>query len=97
MCLEVEDTGAGIGEADLETIFEQFRQGDGSFKRRAEGTGLGLSITRHLVHMHGGSIDVQSQEGKGSTFSVRLPIESQISGVDHENTVQVSSMSGMQW
>jgi PAS domain S-box-containing protein len=76
VCLEVEDTGAGIKEADLETIFDQFHQGDSSHKKRAEGTGLGLAITRHLVHMHGGSISVRSQVGEGSAFSVRLPVES---------------------
>jgi two-component system sensor histidine kinase/response regulator len=76
ICMEVEDTGIGIQEADLENIFEQFRQADGSFKRRAEGTGLGLAITRHLVTMHGGTISVHSQAGSGSTFTVRLPIQS---------------------
>lgn len=78
ICLEVEDTGIGIKEEDLATIFEQFRQGDGSFKKRAEGTGLGLAITRHLVHMHGGSIQARSQVDEGSTFTVRLPIESRV-------------------
>jgi PAS domain S-box-containing protein len=78
ICMEVEDTGIGIQDADLENIFEQFRQADGSFKRRAEGTGLGLAITRHLVTMHGGTISVHSQVGSGSTFTVRLPIESRV-------------------
>jgi signal transduction histidine kinase len=78
VCLEVEDTGIGIQESDLETIFEQFHQGDGSYKKRVEGTGLGLAITRHLVQMHGGSISVRSQPGQGSTFSVRLPVESRL-------------------
>ncbi len=74
ICFSVSDTGIGIAPADLETIFEKFRQVDGSFTRRAEGTGLGLPITRHLVEMHGGRIEVQSELGKGSTFSVYLPI-----------------------
>jgi signal transduction histidine kinase len=75
MCLEVEDTGAGISAPNLDEIFERFQQVDGSNARKAEGTGLGLAITRHLVQMHGGTIGVQSQPGKGSTFTVRLPLQ----------------------
>jgi signal transduction histidine kinase len=75
VCLEVQDTGVGIKPGDLDDIFEKFRQVDGSFTRRAQGTGLGLAITRHLVEMHGGNIDVRSQPGQGSTFTVRLPID----------------------
>ena len=77
ICFEVEDTGIGINSADQERIFDQFRQADGSYKRRAEGTGLGLSITRYLIQMHGGTIAVHSQPGQGSTFTVRLPLKRQ--------------------
>jgi PAS domain S-box-containing protein len=77
ICFEVEDTGIGISSADREKIFDQFRQADGSYRRRAEGTGLGLSITRHLVQMHGGTIVVNSRPGQGSTFTVRLPLKRQ--------------------
>jgi signal transduction histidine kinase len=77
VCIEIEDTGVGISQEDLETIFDKFQQVDGSFTRRAEGTGLGLSITRHLVQMHGGTIDVRSQPDQGSTFTVRLPSQHQ--------------------
>nr|MBA3532602.1 GAF domain-containing protein [Ardenticatenales bacterium] len=73
IALEVADTGIGMSERDLVTIFEEFRQVDGSSTRRVEGTGLGLAITRHLVQMHGGSIAVESELGKGSTFTVTLP------------------------
>jgi signal transduction histidine kinase len=75
ICLEVEDTGIGIAEEDLTTIFERFQQVDGSNARKQEGTGLGLAITRHLVEMHGGTIKVKSTVGAGSTFTVRLPAE----------------------
>jgi PAS domain S-box-containing protein len=74
ICLEVEDTGTGIAEQDQDKIFERFQQVDGSNARKQEGTGLGLAITRHLVQMHGGTIKVKSKLGKGSTFTVRLPI-----------------------
>ena len=71
--VEVEDTGSGIPEDQLEVIFERFRQVDGSSTRRAGGTGLGLAITRQLVNMHGGDIEVASEVGKGSRFWFTLP------------------------
>ena len=73
VCMEVEDTGIGIEDDDLETVFERFRQVDGSNARRAEGTGLGLAITKHLVEMHGGHLEVHSEPGKGSIFSAYFP------------------------
>lgn len=79
MRIEVEDTGMGIDPENLEAIFEEFRQADGSSTRRAEGTGLGLAITRRLVQMHGGIITVESTVNKGSTFTIRLPIHTMAS------------------
>jgi len=73
LCVEVKDTGIGISAEYLEVIFDRFRQVDSSHSRNAQGTGLGLAITRHLVELHGGEIEVQSQVGVGSTFLVRLP------------------------
>jgi len=74
LVFEVEDTGAGMSEEDLEIIFEKFRQADGSYARVAGGTGLGLNITQQLVYLHGGKIDVKSELGVGSTFTIWLPI-----------------------
>lgn len=75
--VEVQDSGVGISKADQRRIFERFRQVDGSSTRAAEGTGLGLAITHHLVKMHGGTIDVESELGEGSTFIVRLPLHTE--------------------
>ena len=71
--LLVTDTGIGIAGADLGRIFEDFRQLDNSPTRAYGGTGLGLSICRRLAQMLDGRISVQSQVGKGSTFTLTLP------------------------
>jgi len=72
--VKVADTGIGIPEDKLDTIFEEFTQVDASTTRRAGGTGLGLPITRHFVQMHGGEINVESKGGVGSVFAFTLPI-----------------------
>jgi PAS domain S-box-containing protein len=70
----VTDTGIGIPEEELESVFEEFRTLDSSYGRQAEGTGLGLAISRRLVRAMGGEIGVDSEPGAGSLFWVRLPI-----------------------
>ncbi|HEX2912648.1 MAG TPA: HAMP domain-containing sensor histidine kinase [Chloroflexia bacterium] len=71
----ISDNGEGISAADLEQIFEPFYRGERSRGRESGGAGLGLAIARGLVEAHGGHINAQSQEGKGSTFTFELPIK----------------------
>jgi len=72
--ISVKDTGIGIQDNMKELIFERFRQVDQSFTRRCEGSGIGLYLAKSLTEMHGGSIEVKSEYGKGSEFIVRLPL-----------------------
>ena len=69
----MEDDGQGIPEEDLPRVFERFYRVDKGRSRQRGGTGLGLSIVREVVEAHGGSIRVQSKQGAGSIFLVRLP------------------------
>jgi signal transduction histidine kinase len=73
--LAVSDTGLGIPAAEHAAIFEEFHQVGTTTKGIKEGTGLGLAITRRLVELHGGRIQVESQPGRGSRFTIRLPLE----------------------
>lgn len=72
---EVTDTGIGIPEDKLESIFDTFRQADESITRKFGGTGLGLSIVQQLIDLQGGQISVKSKENKGSTFAISLPYD----------------------
>ncbi len=72
--LTVSDNGPGIPQADQEHIFDRFYRVDKARSREQGGTGLGLSIVRQLVLLHGGTIRVESEEGKGSSFIVELPL-----------------------
>lgn len=73
--LEISDTGVGIPEEDLPHVFDRFYRVDKARSRDTGGTGLGLSIVQQIVRLHAGSVTVRSQQGKGTTFIVQLPVK----------------------
>jgi signal transduction histidine kinase/CheY-like chemotaxis protein len=76
--IRVSDNGQGIGQDFLPFIFEPFRQGDGTTTRQHGGLGLGLALVRHLVELHGGTINAESAGGgRGATFTIKLPLATQ--------------------
>jgi two-component system sensor histidine kinase/response regulator len=76
LAVSVSDTGIGIPQSEHERIFDLFSQVEHEAAERAQGTGLGLAFCKMVVESHGGTISVESEEGKGSTFTVRLPLPS---------------------
>ena len=76
LSISITDTGIGIPEEKMDVIFNSFEQADGSTQREFGGTGLGLSVTKQLVELHGGTIEVSSEKGKGSIFTFSLPLSS---------------------
>ncbi len=70
----VSDTGIGIAAEDQASVFEEFKQVGRDYTRKAEGTGLGLALTKRFVELHGGSIRLSSEPGKGSTFTFTIPV-----------------------
>ncbi|MDY6783004.1 MAG: ATP-binding protein [Cyanobacteriota bacterium] len=74
LAISVRDTGIGIPVERRDRIFAPFEQGDGSIERQYDGAGLGLAIARSLVELHGGTIGVETEEGKGSCFTFTLPL-----------------------
>jgi CheY-like chemotaxis protein len=89
--LRVSDTGVGISPEFLPHVFERFRQADSTTTRVHGGLGLGLAIVRHLVELHGGTVEAESPGlGKGATFTVRLPIRSAMRRAeDHQHAPTV--------
>lgn len=93
--ISVTDQGKGINPQHLDIIFDEFRQADGSHTREDSGTGLGLALCRHLVELQGGKIWVNSEQGKGSCFSFRIPVGTtfSIQGIDHDQPVLSATKS----
>jgi len=73
---DISDQGIGISEKNIDHIFEKFYRVDNSDTYEIPGTGLGLPIVKHIIESHGGRISVKSKHGKGSTFTVLLPFNS---------------------
>src|SRR6185312_10480025 len=73
--ITVADNGMGIPEKSLPFVFDRFWQADGSSKRKYQGVGIGLALVKELTEIQGGKVDVQSEVGKGTTFTVRLPFQ----------------------
>ena len=73
--LEISDTGVGIPAEDLPHVFDRFYRVDKARSRDTGGTGLGLSIVQQIVRLHAGSVTVSSEPGKGTTFTVQLPVK----------------------
>lgn len=80
---QIIDTGIGIAPEDIPMALSRFGQVDGDLNRKFEGTGLGLPLTKALVEMHGGSLDLQSEIGVGTTVTVRLPAARIVRPTDH--------------
>jgi signal transduction histidine kinase len=72
--LSVQDTGMGIAKEDIPRVFARFWRSDASRERAAGGLGVGLALTKEIVDRHNGTISVDSEEGVGTTFTLRLPI-----------------------
>lgn len=93
--LSISDTGIGIEPGKKEQIFERFFQSAGSASVLNQGTGIGLSITKEFIKMHGGTIDVESELGKGTTFSIHLPFVSiEVPHNNNEMTLVSESIAG---
>ena len=94
LVIEVADTGMGIAPEKLPTIFDKFTQADSSISRRFGGSGLGLAITKVLAEMHGGGINVRSELGRGSTFTVTVECGAIPAPVEQEHLRDLPERNG---
>jgi PAS domain S-box-containing protein len=90
--IAVSDTGIGIAPDFLPHIFKRFQQANGSHQRRFGGLGLGLAIVRHIVELHGGSVEARSAgEGRGATFVIRIPLDNEVRTVSPPSSAPSAS------
>ena len=82
LAIAITDTGIGIPADKIERIFESFQQADGTVARQYGGTGLGLTVSKQLIELHGGQIEVESDEGVGSCFTFTLPLANETADAD---------------
>lgn len=97
LSFEISDTGIGMSADQLDKVFAEFTQAEGDTTAKFGGTGLGLSITKQLVEMMNGSISVESEVGKGSTFRLRVPRQVVHQAVDDEATADHVTEAELQW
>ncbi len=86
---QITDTGIGIAPEDIPKALSRFVQVDSDLNRQYQGTGLGLPLTKALVEQHGGSLDLQSEVGVGTTVTVRFPAERIVASLDHSDSLDV--------
>jgi signal transduction histidine kinase len=92
--LSVSDTGMGISQKNLPFVFDRFWQADGSSKRKYQGVGIGLALVKELVEIQGGAVTVQSEENKGTTFTVTLPYEKADAAAKNGSAETIEDSSG---
>ncbi|AWW29781.1 histidine kinase [Echinicola strongylocentroti] len=95
LLVEVKDTGIGMTEEFKDNIFKEFNQGDGSINRRYGGTGLGLAIVKRMLDLLKGKIELESNVGEGTTFSVRIPVEQVEAPVKAQEASNWFSLNGL--
>ncbi|MEE1209717.1 MAG: ATP-binding protein, partial [Parafannyhessea umbonata] len=84
MQVSVRDTGIGIAKEDIPRVFSRFWRSDASRERVSGGLGVGLALTKEIIDKHNGSISVESELGKGTTFTLHIPLEHKAGGSSHE-------------